>query len=330
MDPNLAGQWLQQSFSWDPSALEARPAKAVPARKAAGAAVCQVSAGVRGAPPAPAGASRARVRGDHLTTRVSRARVLPCRLRAVASTSQASETFSGSSGSVVGSRLPLCRALCLPPPASVKLAAQVPPWPPCTLCHAELHARADVVTDTAGRQLRFCQQCTRLEPLINFNAGRRSCKTSLAKRQARAHRGKAHSSPDSSPERGGAPASGLGSSSSEGEGSLNASSGKGSSRRSGGAVLTSKRSRGSPPFSGAASPGLAAMTSNESSRLASPGRYPARLQQGMPAQGQPQPQRLLPLPLQQGPEEMLWSSSLCENDIEELLALDPGGLGWVG
>ncbi|EFN54653.1 hypothetical protein CHLNCDRAFT_135230 [Chlorella variabilis] len=255
MDPNLAGQWLQQSFSWDPSALEARPAKAVPARKAAGAAVCQVEG---------CGVDLTGLRNFFRKQRI-----------------------------------------------------------------CELHARADVVTDTAGRQLRFCQQCTRLEPLINFNAGRRSCKTSLAKRQARAHRGKAHSSPDSSPERGGAPASGLGSSSSEGEGSLNASSGKGSSRRSGGAVLTSKRSRGSPPFSGAASPGLAAMTSNESSRLASPGRYPARLQQGMPAQGQPQPQRLLPLPLQQGPEEMLWSSSLCENDIEELLALDPGSYSYA-
>ena len=185
---------------------------------------------------------------------------------------------------------------------------------PCTA--AEQHARADVVTDMAGRQLRFCQQCTRLEPLTNFNAGRRSCKTSLAKRQARAHRGKAHSSPDSSPERTGAQPAGRGSSSSDGEGA--ASSGKGSSRRSGGAGLSSKRSRSSPAPSGAGSPGAAAMNSGSSG-------LPSPAPQALAPQPAPARQPALPLPAQ-GPADMLWSSSLCDNDIEDLLAMDPEAL----
>ncbi|PRW32487.1 squamosa promoter-binding 8 [Chlorella sorokiniana] len=136
----------------------------------------------------------------------------------------------------------------------------------------EQHARADVVTDAAGRQLRFCQQCTRLEPLDNFTVGRRSCKASLAKRQARAHRGKAHSSPDSSPERNRRRAKGAGpkrqavkpSSSWSDEDSATAGSGNGSkgSRRSAGGPA-SKRSRGSSPsfdaapsHAGGRSPGL--------------------------------------------------------------------------
>lgn len=136
----------------------------------------------------------------------------------------------------------------------------------------EHHARADVVTDAAGRQLRFCQQCTRLEPLANFTVGRRSCKASLAKRQARAHRGKAHSSPDSSPERSrrrvkaSAPKrqSGKPASSWSDEDSATAGSGNGSkgSRRSAGGPA-SKRSRGSSPsldaapsHAGGRSPGL--------------------------------------------------------------------------
>lgn len=169
-----------------------------------------------------------------------------------------------------------------PPPPPPPHPTHLPRWPAlchsCPSCHlrphrAEQHARADVVTDAAGRQLRFCQQCTRLEPLANFTVGRRSCKASLAKRQARAHRGKGHSSPDSSPERGqrrrakaAAPKRQAGkpsSSWSDDEDSATASGNgsKGSRRSAGGPA--SKRSRGSSPswdaapsHAGGRSPGL--------------------------------------------------------------------------
>jgi DNA polymerase-3 subunit gamma/tau len=165
-----------------------------------------------------------------------------------------------------------------------------------------------VVTDSAGRQLRFCQQCTRLEPLANFNGGRRSCKTSLAKRQARAHRGKAPSSPDSSPERAIARAP----SSSDGEAaSAAASSWRGTSRHSSGGGTVSKRSRASAvPSASTSNPAaaLAGSTHGDPPRLAAPAPAPA------------------PLPAPLPPDDMLWSSSLCGSDIEELLALDAEAL----
>lgn len=47
-----------------------------------------------------------------------------------------------------------------------------------------------------GAQQRFCQQCTRLEPVAAFEGSRRSCRASLARRQHRLRR-KRSSSPDS-------------------------------------------------------------------------------------------------------------------------------------
>lgn len=272
-----------------------------------------------------------------------------------------------------------------------QLSNDAPPLPQVEGCGADLtdlryffrkqriceqHARADVVTDAAGRQLRFCQQCTRLEPLLNFSTGRRSCKASLAKRQARAHRGKGDSSPDSSPERGAGPrrkAPHKGdhrSSSSEGGGSGGSGSGSGSgsgklsSRRSGGLSHSSKRSRGESPSRGAtplgsgspvhvmhataAASSHAALPSNGSSMVASPQQLAAmqlaaaQHQQAAlaaaAAQQQEQQQRAAQAAAaaQQQQQaaaagDMLWSGSLVENDLEELLAMDPGGCvhAWV-
>lgn len=184
---------------------------------------------------------------------------------------------------------------------------------------AEHHARADVVTDSAGRLLRFCQQCTRLEPTANFGAGRRSCKASLAKRQARAHRSKGHSSPGSSPERDVKPSHRpVAASTTAGEG---ASSGKGSSSRSG-TLPSSKRSRASRPDT----PGGLAIVSNGSSDLRT---VPLPLPQQQPAVPLQQP--AAPPPPQpelqhSGPEAMLWSHPLSAGTIDDLLALDPDAL----
>ena len=219
----------------------------------------------------------------------------------------------------------------------------------------EHHARADVVTDAAGRQLRFCQQCTRLEPLSNFSLGRRSCKASLAKRQARAHRGKGGSSPDTSPERGGGarrrappPHKASHSSSSEGSGSGSASHNN-SGRRS----LSSKRSRGESPAAGgapaaapprpphgAASSAAAHVPSNGSSLMASPQHLAAMhmAHQQQQQQAAAQHAALAAAAQQQAAalavdaevaaaEDMLWSGPLVEGDLEELLAMDPGGCG---
>lgn len=49
----------------------------------------------------------------------------------------------------------------------------------------EQHARAEAVPDGSGGLARFCQQCTRLEPLQAFYGRRRSCRASLARRQQR-------------------------------------------------------------------------------------------------------------------------------------------------
>lgn len=47
--------------------------------------------------------------------------------------------------------------------------------------------RADQVQDpnNTSAPYRFCQQCTRLEPLSRFDEGRRSCRTSLCRRRSR-------------------------------------------------------------------------------------------------------------------------------------------------
>ena len=49
----------------------------------------------------------------------------------------------------------------------------------------ESHATADVIVDVAGRQLRYCQQCARLEALELFEGKRRSCRASLRRRRGR-------------------------------------------------------------------------------------------------------------------------------------------------
>lgn len=56
---------------------------------------------------------------------------------------------------------------------------------------AEEHARSEAVPDGRGGLARFCQQCTKLEPVAAFDGRRRSCRTSLAKRHKRLNRARA-------------------------------------------------------------------------------------------------------------------------------------------
>lgn len=49
----------------------------------------------------------------------------------------------------------------------------------------EEHARADAVPDGRGGFMRFCQQCTKLEPVSAFEGLKRSCEASLQKRHLR-------------------------------------------------------------------------------------------------------------------------------------------------
>ncbi|PRW61318.1 squamosa promoter binding [Chlorella sorokiniana] len=49
----------------------------------------------------------------------------------------------------------------------------------------ETHAKAHSITDASGRAMRFCQQCSKLQPLKMFEGGHRSCAASLDKRRAR-------------------------------------------------------------------------------------------------------------------------------------------------
>lgn len=58
-----------------------------------------------------------------------------------------------------------------------------PPHPP------EEHAKAHSLTDASGISLRFCQQCSRLQPLNCFEGSRRSCASSLTKRECVMHGG---------------------------------------------------------------------------------------------------------------------------------------------
>lgn len=56
------------------------------------------------------------------------------------------------------------------------------------LCHSPLHAavahgKAYSITDANGQAMRFCQQCSRLQPLEMFSGDRRSCVASLEKRE---------------------------------------------------------------------------------------------------------------------------------------------------
>jgi hypothetical protein len=60
-----------------------------------------------------------------------------------------------------------------------------PPRLPPRSTATEEHARADAIPDSRGGFLRFCQQCTKLEPLHAFEGTKRSCRTSLAKRHLR-------------------------------------------------------------------------------------------------------------------------------------------------
>ena len=64
-------------------------------------------------------------------------------------------------------------------------------WPP-----AERHARAAVITDASGAALRFCQQCTRLHPVEEFEGPKRSCVASLLRRMARKQRQQAEDKDD--------------------------------------------------------------------------------------------------------------------------------------
>lgn len=50
---------------------------------------------------------------------------------------------------------------------------------------AEEHARADEIPDGRGGYVRFCQQCTKLEPIAAFDGKKRSCQASLVKRHHR-------------------------------------------------------------------------------------------------------------------------------------------------
>lgn len=47
----------------------------------------------------------------------------------------------------------------------------------------ERHFQALSITDANGRRHRFCQQCTRLHPISEFEGTKRSCRSSLARRQ---------------------------------------------------------------------------------------------------------------------------------------------------
>ncbi|KAI7840512.1 hypothetical protein COHA_005811 [Chlorella ohadii] len=49
----------------------------------------------------------------------------------------------------------------------------------------EDHARADEIPDGRGGLVRFCQQCTKLEPISAFDGKKRSCQASLVKRHHR-------------------------------------------------------------------------------------------------------------------------------------------------
>ncbi len=51
---------------------------------------------------------------------------------------------------------------------------------------AEEHGKAHSITDAQGRVMRFCQQCSKLQPLELFMGDRRSCAASLDKRECAA------------------------------------------------------------------------------------------------------------------------------------------------
>lgn len=60
-----------------------------------------------------------------------------------------------------------------------------PSAPTCLALPSEEHARADSVPDGRGGLMRFCQQCTKLEPVSAFEGLKRSCEASLQKRHLR-------------------------------------------------------------------------------------------------------------------------------------------------
>lgn len=48
---------------------------------------------------------------------------------------------------------------------------------------AEVHAKAPIVRGAHGNLLRFCQQCSKLQPLVEFKGQQRSCMAAQAKRE---------------------------------------------------------------------------------------------------------------------------------------------------
>ncbi|PRW60887.1 Squamosa promoter-binding 1 [Chlorella sorokiniana] len=96
----------------------------------------------------------------------------------------------GETGAAPGS------STCQVPGCGVNLNRLRPYFRRQRIC--EEHARAESVPDGRGGLARFCQQCTRLEPLSFFDGQRRSCRSSLAKRQERmsAARRRNHSGSD--------------------------------------------------------------------------------------------------------------------------------------
>ena len=80
-----------------------------------------------------------------------------------------------------------CQLATLPP------ASAGPPCPPplthplclwwtAPCCIAENHSQASVIVDATGAQMRYCQQCAVMHPLVSFQGERRSCIASLSKR----------------------------------------------------------------------------------------------------------------------------------------------------
>lgn len=138
--------------------------------------------------------------------------------------------------------------------------------------------------DGRGGLARFCQQCTRLEPLSFFDGQRRSCRSSLAKRQERmsAARRRNHSGSDEQlsssnsdgPQRGEEEAGGTGTR----RAALLAAAGAGSPRSSV-SQLRHKRSRSTSPPLAAAGPGAARLALPQARPLAATFPSPAALLQ---------------------------------------------------
>ena len=83
----------------------------------------------------------------------------------------------GGRPNVCAGLMPRCR--CPPLTNSQRaLPLLAPPHPP-----AETHAKAHSITDASGHVMRFCQQCSKLQPIRMFEGSHRSCAASLDKRE---------------------------------------------------------------------------------------------------------------------------------------------------